>query len=82
MPNPIGPEQQVGAQSNGPHKQRAAQKMDNRLFSREITAAMFLSPNKGTAAMLVSPTNPLGIELSSYAGVFFCFNWSTRALIA
>ena len=72
MPNPIGPEQQVGAQSNGPHKQRAAQKMDNRLFSRDVTAAMFLSPNKGTAAILVSPTNPLGIEpLCSYANVSF-----------
>ena len=82
MPNPIGPEQQVGAHTNGPHKQRAAQKMDNRVFSRDVTAAMFLSLNKGTAAMLVSPTNPLGIELYSYASVFFCFSWSTRALIA
>ena len=29
-----------------------------------------MSLNKGTAAMLVSPTNPLGIELYSYASVF------------
>jgi len=34
---------------------------------------MLVSLNKGTAAMLVSPTNPLGIELYSYANVFFCF---------
>ena len=29
--------------------------------------------NKGTEAMLVSPINPPGIELFSYANVFFCF---------
>ena len=45
-----------------------------RVFSRDVTAAMLVSLNKGTAAMLVSPTNPLGIELYFYA-VFplFCF---------
>jgi len=32
---------------------------------------MVVSLNKGTAAMLVSPTNPSGIEL--YPNVFFCF---------
>ena len=51
------------------------------MFSRDATAAMLVSLNKGTAAMLVSPTNPPGIELYSYASVFFCFSWSTRALI-
>ena len=35
----------------------------NRVFSRDVTAAMLVSLNKGTAAMLVSPTNPPGIEL-------------------
>ena len=35
----------------------------NRVFSRDVTAAVLVSLNKGTAAMLVSPTNPLGIEL-------------------
>ena len=34
-----------------------------RVFSRDVTSAMLVSLNKGTAAMLVSPTNPLGIEL-------------------
>ena len=82
MANPIGPKQQVGAQTNGPHKQWAARRMDNRVFSRDVTEAMFLSLNKGTVAMLVSPTNPPGTELYSYANVFFCFSWSTRALIA
>jgi len=46
----------------------------NRVFSCDVTAAMLVSLNKGTAAMLVSPTNPLGIELYSYANVFFYFD--------
>ena len=32
---------------------------------------MLVSLNKGTAAMLATPTNPLG--LNSYANAFFCF---------
>ena len=43
------------------------------MFSRDVTVAMMVSLNKGTAARLVSPINPLGIELYSYANVFFCF---------
>ena len=38
-----------------------------------------MSQNKGTAAMLVSPINPPGIELFSYADVFFCF-WSQNCI--
>ena len=34
-----------------------------RVFSRDVTAAMLVSLNKRTAAMLVSPINPRGIEL-------------------
>ena len=34
-----------------------------RVFSHDVTAAM-----------LVSQTNPLGVELFSYANAFFCFN--------
>ena len=44
-----------------------------RVFSRDLTAAMFVSLNKGTAAMLVSTINPPGIQLFSCANVFFCF---------
>ena len=40
------------------------------VFSRDVMAAL----NKGTVAMLVSPTNPLGIKVYSYANVFFCFD--------
>ena len=38
----------------------------NRVFSRDVTAAMLVSLNKGTTVMLVYPTNPTGIELYSY----------------
>ena len=44
-----------------------------RVFSRDVTGAMLVSLNKGTVALLVSPTNPPGIEFYSYAKVFFCF---------
>ena len=37
-------------------------------------------PRDVTAAMMVSPTNPPGIELYSYANVFFCF-WLKNMLI-
>ena len=44
------------------------------------TQFRIIFPNKGTAAMLVSPTSPLGIELYSYANVFFCFGWKRCSL--
>ena len=31
-------------------------------------------PHRKTAAMLVSQTNPLGVELFSYANYFICYN--------
>ena len=40
------------------------------MFSGDVKVAMLVSPNKGTAIMLVSPTNPPRIELYSYANVF------------
>ena len=51
------------------------------VFSRDFTAAMLVSLNKETAAMLVYPTYPLGIELYYHANVFFCFGGKTRLLI-
>ena len=33
-----------------------------------------MSQNNETAAMLVSQTNPVGVELFSYANDFFCSN--------
>jgi len=40
---------------------------NNSVFSRDVTAAMLVSLNKETVAMLVSQTNPLGIQLYSCA---------------
>ena len=44
------------------------------VFSRDVTAAMLVSLNKGTATMLVSPANPPRIEVYSCANVFFCLS--------
>ena len=45
-----------------------------RVFSHDVTAAILVSQNSETAAMLVSPTNPLGVEFFSYANAFVCSN--------
>ena len=46
----------------------------NRAFLRDVTAAIFVFLNNETAAMLVYPENPVGVELFSYANAFFCSN--------
>ena len=40
----------------------------------DVTTAILVSQDNETAAMLVSQTNPVGIELFSYAYAFFCSN--------
>ena len=50
-------------------------------ISHDVTAAMLVSPNNAMAAMLVSRSNPPGIESYYYANVFFCFRWKTWLLI-
>ena len=45
---------------------------NNRVFSHDVTSAIFVSQNNETAAMLVSQTSPVGDELFSYANDFFC----------
>ena len=45
----------------------------NAVFARGVTAAMLESVNKGTAALLMVPTSPLGIEIDFYAKFLFCF---------
>ena len=42
------------------------------VFSHDVTAAILVSQNNGTAAMFVSQTSPVGVELLSYANAFFC----------
>ena len=51
-----------------------AEPFSNRVCSRNITAAILVFQNNETVAMLVSQTNPLGVELFSYANAFFCSN--------
>ena len=51
----------------------------NRVFSHDVTVAILVSENNEKAAMLVSQTNPVGVELLSYANAFFCsykFAWT------
>ena len=43
-------------------------------FSHDVAAAILVSHNNETAAMLVSQTSPVGIEFLSYANAFFCSN--------
>ena len=44
------------------------------VFSHDVMAAIFVSQNNETAAMLVSQTSPVGVELFSYVHAFFCSN--------
>ena len=40
----------------------------------DVMAAILVSQNNERAAMLVSPTNPVGVKLFSYANASFCSN--------
>ena len=51
-----------------------------RVFSRDVTVAMLVSLNKGKAAILLSPTNPLEIELYFYANAFFFFRFKNMLI--
>ena len=42
------------------------------VFSHDVMATIFVSQNNEAAAMFVSQTSPLGVELSSYVNAFFC----------
>ena len=44
------------------------------LFYKAFTAAILVSQNNETAAMLVYQTNPEGVELFSSSNAFFCSN--------
>ena len=45
-----------------------------RVFSHDVWAAILVSQNNETAAMLASQTSPVEVELFSYAKAFFCSN--------
>ena len=51
-----------------------------RVFSRDVTAAMLVSRNKGTGAMMVSRTNPPAIEFCSDANVLICSRESKHSI--
>ena len=57
----------------GKEKKIHAEGRSNAWISHDVTAAMLVSPNNEMAAMLVSRSNPPGIESYYYANVFFCF---------
>ena len=42
------------------------------VFSHDVMAAIFVSQNNETAAMFVSQTSPVGVELFFYVKAFFC----------
>ena len=48
--------------------------MSNCVFSHDVMAAIFVSQNNETAAMLMFQTNPVEVELFSYVNAFFCSN--------
>ena len=45
-----------------------------RVFSHDITTVILVFLNNETTAMLVLQTNPVEVELFSYAKTFFCSN--------
>ena len=45
-----------------------------RVFSHDVSAAILVSQNNETVAMLVSQTDPLGVQLFSHANASFCPN--------
>ena len=49
-------------------------------ISHDVTAAMLVSPNNEMVSMLVSRSNPPGIESYYYANVFFFFSLKNMAV--
>ena len=45
-----------------------------KVLSHDVTAAILVSQNNETAAMLVSQTSTMGVERFCYANAFFCSN--------
>ena len=46
----------------------------NIAFSHEVMLVILVFQKKGTAAMLVFQTNPVGVEFFSYKNTLFCCN--------
>ena len=43
------------------------------VFLHDVMAAILVSQNNETAAMFVSQTSPVGVEIFSYVNAFFLF---------
>ena len=61
------------SRKEGKEKKIHAEGRSNSWILHDVTAAMLVSPNNEMAAMLVSRSNPPGIDSFYYANVFFCF---------
>ena len=57
----------------GKEKKIHAEGRSDSWISHDVTVAMLVSPNNEMAAILVSRSNPPGIESYYDANVFFCF---------
>ena len=75
------PRKKIRAKKKVKKKKIHAEGRSNSWILHDVTAAMLVSPNNEMAAMLVSRSNPSGIESYYYANVFFCFRWETWLFI-
>ena len=67
------PRKKIRAKKKVKKKKFMQKEGPNLWILHDVTAAMLVSPNNEMAAMLVSRSNPPGIDSYYYANVFFCF---------
>ena len=67
------PRKKNSRKEEGKEKKIHAEGRSNSWLLHDVTAALLVSPNNEMAAMLVSRSNPPGIDSYYYANVFFCF---------
>ena len=67
------PRKKIRVKKKVKKKKIHAEGRSNSWILHDVTAAMLVSPNNEMAAMLVSRSNPPGIDSYYYANVFFCF---------
>ena len=64
----------VKDKGRNPRKSKLTSLLLYRVFSHDVTATILVSQNNETAAMFVSQTSPVGVELVSYVNASFCSN--------
>ena len=67
------PRKKNSRKEEGKEKKNHAEGRSNSWILHDVTAAMLVSTNNKMAAMLVSRSNPPGIDSYYHANVFFCF---------